>query len=1325
MDGKRIYTIQINGISESASAVESLNKQLDDLDKRIKELGSKNIKIDGGSVDNSAIKEQVAKQKELNQLKKEEAAQQRLIAGEYDNTMKGMKQNLADLKTVINATDLGDSDSIKNMTKDANALTNKLKEMEQAYGQFGRNVGNYQSALQGLDKLKIEVGGVTREFSSAREASRTLKNELTQLEIQGKSNTEEAKNLRKAYYQLQSAMDDATKSSKAMDEAMDWMTSFTAMASIGTGLKAFFGFDDNEITKSIQKLVALQSVLNGIESIRKQMDTSEGIGALLSKGSQGVDKFVASITGAEMGVNGLVKSSRLATVAVRSLSIALKGLGIGLIIAAITGLMQIVEKAGSAIQDYFKGNAELADASHVTKSAIDAENNALKQQRDIIATKYMKGYIDDAEYARANMVLLTGAILDNINAMKTQADFVSGYSDKMTAFTKSLYSGFGTDGIKVKSDFLDMTATIKNIEGAKTAWKDFARAVQKDEDVITANGANTIGELLGSFIITADDAKDDFVQIGQIIAGDWIRNIESINTATAEGKEKLKELVDELNNDEVTNSVMMNLDKYFPDEAVVKRINNVIQHVQEMAKSFDFDAEISVAGSDYWRQVRIDAMTGAEKVREQLKFDKEKELRDLEKYGRITDEHKRQIDEKYRRKEIEQTKQFGKERRDAENDLANLRIQAMKEGEAKELKQLDQERKEKIQKVVDSGILVGKRTEAINNLYDKKILDAKKKWAADILKTYEDLYQNIQQLNRATFNMEADTASQNTQNRAQQQKQDIGKAMINSANFDNSKTLEEYYKRVLEVEKEAADEEARINQERLDKELDYNKQEEELRHNRLVSENGEYKQKLEAGKITKEQYDKLIEDENDAHNARMNALDKEYAAQSKQTTQNQLQEQQRLYNEYYANIITDIKKDKQKIDEVMSKQPETDGVGWDVVLALKVKQTYRDTIEQYENLKKNIIKKQMELAMALASNRISPEDFAMRMSELKQETKAIDEAVEQVHDKQKQLVADFVQSIMPYVQAAMDSFNTIMNAVWDAQDIAFDKEQEQLDKDNEALDKALNKQQDIVEQHKEAIDSIEDELATARGSRRQHLIDQLNAEMEAQRAAQAEEKRIQKEKEANEKKQDALELKRKKAQYKRDLLQAVVNGAMAVTYAAMNKWPIPAVPLMALAGTTTAAQLAIMMANKPYRVGGQLEGGLVKGKRHTQGGVPVGNTGIEVEGDEMIIRRESTMPNIDLLNYINKSQRKLDLDDFIDFYSSGKIRKSITSMNPRTKYASGGVLPTLNNDYNFDDRLLTAFEDYSNRPIYVAVTEIENKMDSVRNVRALAGMREE
>ena len=51
-DNKKIYTIQINGIQESTNAVEALNKQLDNLEKRINTLQAKSVNINtsgGGS----------------------------------------------------------------------------------------------------------------------------------------------------------------------------------------------------------------------------------------------------------------------------------------------------------------------------------------------------------------------------------------------------------------------------------------------------------------------------------------------------------------------------------------------------------------------------------------------------------------------------------------------------------------------------------------------------------------------------------------------------------------------------------------------------------------------------------------------------------------------------------------------------------------------------------------------------------------------------------------------------------------------------------------------------------------------------------------------------------------------------------------------------------------------------------------------------------------------------------------------------------------------------------------------------------------------------
>lgn len=161
---------------------------------------------------------------------------------------------------------------------------------------------------------------------------------------------------------------------------------------------------------------------------------------------------------------------------------------------------------------------------------------------------------------------------------------------------------------------------------------------------------------------------------------------------------------------------------------------------------------------------------------------------------------------------------------------------------------------------------------------------------------------------------------------------------------------------------------------------------------------------------------------------------------------------------------------------------------------------------------------------------------------------------------------------------------------------------------------------------------------------------------------------------------------------------------------------------MALAAATTAAEIAIMAANKPYAKGGQLEGGQIVGNRHRDGGVKVLGGRAEVEGGEYITNRITTQKNIDILDYINGKHKRLTLDDFVDFYGGSKVRNSIISSTPKRMFEEGGVLPTLRNDYDINDSMLSALEYYNNRPVVVSVVDIIDKEVDVKRVQTLAGL---
>ena len=435
-NGVKTYKLVINGITESVDAVKSLNRELASLEARINELNSKAVKIStsstgggyssgGGSKSSSSSalseEEKLAKQIEqidakrvayskeiyqsylaakdvLKETVKDQnaiAAAERLQAKAYSNTMMGMKQELADIKAAMQTVDLGDTDQMDKMVQRANELNEALKKIEEAYGQFGRNVGNYKSAFDGLDKVKITIGDTVREFGSAREALKTLNNELKTMAVNGQQDTEVFKELQQKVMELESAANDAKK---PMDDLMDSMESVVAIANLGQGIRALFGVDDAEIQKSIKNLLALQNILKGIETINNQIATREGIGKWIAPFNKGIDTATKKALVFNRALLGTGKAANVASVAIKGFSKALKvAFSAGILVVidlVIEGLMNLVEsfkkvdeaaeEAKEAQKDIAKAYAESTAKIKTYQAKVKNFNGTQEQEKRLV-----------------------------------------------------------------------------------------------------------------------------------------------------------------------------------------------------------------------------------------------------------------------------------------------------------------------------------------------------------------------------------------------------------------------------------------------------------------------------------------------------------------------------------------------------------------------------------------------------------------------------------------------------------------------------------------------------------------------------------------------------------------------------------------------------------------------------------------------------------------------------------------------------------------------------------------------------------------------------
>ena len=1331
----KTYQIVINGVKESIEVVNKLNDSLKAVDEKIQKIGNSSVKVNassggssgGGSKSSLSEEEKLANQiaqtdakraaysKEIYQsymaskdaLKEtladqnQLAASQRLQLDQYSNTMQGIKQHLADLKTVINTTDLGDSEGIEKMTAEANELTNKLKEMEEAYGQFGRNVGNYQSAADGFQKINIEVGGVTREFTSARDALKTLSNELKTMAINGEQGTDKFKDLQNAVAKLSSEMKDATVSSQAMDNLLDTLKSFGSIGQITQGFSALFGFDDSEIERSIQKLVALQNAMQGLESIQQQIKSGEGIGGWIAKSNEALDNFVDKLLGAKkaeeslteattaastaqnaqakataaatVAQNGLTKATKATTIATKALKIGLASLGIGLVIMAITTLITYWDDIKKEFTETVPMLKNLGKWFNQLRSIISGVGTAI------------------ANY-----------LLQPINTLiKVVTSIVKGNFEEIPNIIK--------EGFKKTYDFIGNYQKGRNRELQRQQDEANKELREKQKKALDEQEADAEARYGRDTRRTQEYLKKRI----ELIKGNSEEEIK-------ERKELERRLWTEQRKEREDNSKksLATAKQNAKHEAEIEKQLQK-NKLDEMKDGFRKKLlELENEHMEMVRKLRENGMSEANAEAEARKVT-------IAKKQRLYDEEIKQQQEALEKMQQQENKALDERIRiDADrikNEIESLKKQFSSQNtlgivDSDEIKAFTEGLSVVHKKMLDIYNKASKLQNKNNGLSNDKYNKQKDKVVQDMLgispkefaKDAEKYTQAFEeQFSKQLFMISKsgaglvdnlDDAVKAAYEDIERNRQDI-LLQIKKYIEERKKLLKEGYdseeRQAEEAEKKRYDaEQKRIDKESTDIMKLYSSQifkgeEEEAEKTYQLLEN------------LKKQY----EVNEKVHQANITNIKQEARNKNKQLDNEMLQESSNTYQTYYRGIENVVRNSLSKI----SANQDTP-----IKKLKEYKAALQTNLKQIENAMK-------QANIDLTNGFITEEQYDSTIATLTSLKTEIVEKFKEIGFEIKQEVPNFLQSAQQYIQGGFELFSTIMDAVWDAQDTQFDKEQDELDKWNEELDNKLSEQRSIISEHTSAVESMESELATARGSRRQNLIDQINAEMLARKAARKEEKKLEKEKEKAEEKQEELDKKRKKAEYERQILQAIVNGAMSVTYAAMNPWPVPAIPMMALAAATTAAQLAIMSSNKPYAQGGQLDGGVAVGNRHRDGGIKVLGGHAEIEGGEFITNRYTTSKNVDLLSYINSKKKKIDVSDLLEFYGGKGVKKSVTSVS-HFKYENGGLIPTLSNEYSLDDRLISAFEQYSERPVYVSVVDINNKQADVKRVQALAGL---
>lgn len=1429
----KTFEIEINGISQSVSAVDALLAKLDALDDKINSLSD----VDTSEMRSSL--EAIRKELETNadnwedisdriedvtqDINSLERAYNSLDnpfkvqdIKQYNGEVQDISESIKDVERAAEKIDgLGGlSTDLQRATARAEDLANSLNKVQRAEDQLGT-------------KLNVNIGGLSLQFDDVNQAIGVLEDKLYQLASSGQRSskefaeiTQQVVSLRQAVVAVDNEIDNAF--SGGLNRLIGGFESLASVASIGEGLNQLFGIQG--LDESIQKFTALSLILQGIRNIQidladkasvaakayKALSTvAEPLGNLLTKPFEAASKSFTNFTNnfkyADLvgKLNELTKvidgdtysafqqlhydliriSSDFSDIPKGVKDAALKLGDVEPILQHIEDLFvfgdltdEQAEKARKAVEEFRQGlgdatieaglinkkiqelNKVLLDngvvfvdgvpkinlfqkgliklaagvkvvaaafktlaKSTIILAALQLAMEALTWVFDKISAAWTKFAGDDSLVGQfetttqaieatnnsLNKYITNLQKLSDTKVISNQTRINESIEEYTKALNKAIISQQALNAAREKSAKpLDLSAgntwftgaEIKNMEDFTKQFEILQKAVQAGTDrfKVLKDESKEVQEQFGGnwfneFWNTASDAAADFGEVQKAVISDIQYRISTLDLS--KGEEEIKKFLDLLDTP-VYQVSLANIEKLFPEDEYAKVLAANIKQIQ------DYYSQIS----NLQKEAEVEAQRTAEQItsnniaairnrfqreRAELENNYQKELKD----AADNEELKASITNKYNSQRANLLKSQGNEVRNIQNQINSNEIAAMQDGFQKRLAELENSRQQELQSARDSEILVGEQVAAINKKYDAQVLQAKKEFYESRKKLMQDYTNQYRQLWREIADIEAEIATSKVNVRAQDQMEALG---FNEESIDN---IRNYYNQIRDIANEQAKKIAEINKEQTQVSTDSSLEEENQRNRERLEV---IKQNYEDGLLTKEEYDKAVQDENDVHYKKLETItrqgeqklveiQKEYDQTAKNNNIAAINERISAINEAYSNVDVQAKTSKLGIIDYGATKKELE----------KAKGEYSTILKQIGVERDNLQK-------SFDSKEISFGDFRQAKKELDSLEQDVIQSQQSIGQQLDTLLTTVVQSITQYVGQYVSALGDIWSTYNDIQMMRFEQEQARLEEEYDMLEEAYTKQEELTQKHTDKLADIEDELKTSRGDRRAHLIEQLNAEREAQLASLQEEQKIEKEKEINQKKQDALEKKRREQEKKNSIVQATINTFTAVTNAlAVQPWFVGlALSAVALAmGTAYVAQIKKQKYAK---------GGLLKGNSHANGGIPVGQTGIEVEGDEYVINKNSTKKNLPLIDYINRSNKRLTKEDLLNWYDSGK--QNVTKQT-KTKFATGGVIPTLPNQ---SQEQTIVIED--DRPIVAQIVDIVNSADNYRQIQVLSGL---
>lgn len=269
----------------------------------------------------------------------------------------------------------------------------EVKLLEQGKKSTARYAENQKEAARlkaEIDKLTKTTGEQNKAIDAQNNKAKSLtgqlrayREQLSRLEQEGKETTNEFNQIAVAAAKLEDQIGDTRERVRVLasdtfqfDAAIDATQQLAAGFSVVQGSVALFADDNEELQQAIAKTNAALAILNGLQQINAFITGQSAAKLAALNILQKIND--ASVRQSAISYNLLGKSIQFSATSINIFKGALAAIGVGLVIFAISELIEIFEKLSER-------NKQYQNSLKRTTEAIKESGKAFQQLRDIIA----------------------------------------------------------------------------------------------------------------------------------------------------------------------------------------------------------------------------------------------------------------------------------------------------------------------------------------------------------------------------------------------------------------------------------------------------------------------------------------------------------------------------------------------------------------------------------------------------------------------------------------------------------------------------------------------------------------------------------------------------------------------------------------------------------------------------------------------------------------------------------------------------------------------------------------------------------------------------